>query len=60
MRSAGMLIFFFIMFVGGCAGSTTCGIKIFRLQVLYATAHAQIHRLMGEPEEATLLRSDPS
>ncbi|MEQ8355839.1 MAG: TrkH family potassium uptake protein [Kiloniellaceae bacterium] len=37
---------FVLMFIGGCAGSTTCGIKIFRLQVLYATAHAQIHRLM--------------
>jgi len=39
-------IMFVLMFVGGCAGSTTCGIKIFRLQVLYATAEAQIHRLM--------------
>ena len=29
------LIFFLIlMFIGGCAGSTTCGIKIFRLQML--------------------------
>jgi len=37
---------FVLMFIGGCAGSTTCGIKIFRLQVLYATAQAQIHRLM--------------
>ena len=25
-------IFFFIMFIGGCAGSTTCGIKIFRFR----------------------------
>jgi trk system potassium uptake protein TrkH len=37
---------FVLMFVGGCAGSTTCGIKIFRLQVLYTTVQAQIHRLM--------------
>ncbi|MGD1877702.1 MAG: TrkH family potassium uptake protein [Kiloniellaceae bacterium] len=37
---------FVLMFIGGCAGSTTCGIKIFRLQVLYATANAQIRRLM--------------
>tara|TARA_Y100000590_G_scaffold9849_1_gene12097 strand:- start:15 stop:857 length:843 start_codon:yes stop_codon:yes gene_type:complete len=30
------LIFFLIlMFIGGCAGSTTCGIKIFRVQILY-------------------------
>jgi trk system potassium uptake protein TrkH len=34
------------MFVGGCAGSTTCGIKIFRFQVLYATARAQVRRLL--------------
>ena len=39
-------VFFFLMFVGGCAGSTTCGIKVFRFQVLYATAEAQIHRLV--------------
>jgi trk system potassium uptake protein TrkH len=37
---------FFLMFIGGCAGSTTCGIKIFRFQVLYATAHAQMQRLI--------------
>jgi len=31
------LIFFLIlMFIGGCAGSTACGIKIFRIQILYA------------------------
>ena len=30
-------LFFFIilMFIGGCAGSTACGIKIFRVQILY-------------------------
>ena len=39
-------VFFFLMFVGGCAGSTTCGIKIFRFQVLYATARAQMGRLL--------------
>jgi trk system potassium uptake protein TrkH len=39
-------LFFLLMFIGGCAGSTTCGIKVFRFQVLYATAQAQIHRLM--------------
>ena len=38
--------FFFIMFIGGCAGSTTCGIKVFRFQVLYITAHAQLRRLV--------------
>ena len=39
-------IFFFIMFVGGCAGSTTCGIKIFRFQVLYAAARIQFQKLI--------------
>jgi trk system potassium uptake protein TrkH len=41
-----LTIFFIIMFIGGCAGSTTCGIKIFRIQVLYETAAAQIRRLV--------------
>ncbi len=41
-----MALFFFLMFIGGCAGSTTCGIKVFRFQVLYATSMAQIRRLM--------------
>ncbi len=40
------VIFFFIMFVGGCAGSTTCGIKVFRFQVLYAAARTQIKHLL--------------
>jgi trk system potassium uptake protein TrkH len=37
---------FILMFIGGCAGSTTCGIKIFRFQVVYAEARVQIRRLM--------------
>jgi trk system potassium uptake protein TrkH len=41
-----MSLMFVLMFVGGCAGSTTCGIKIFRFQVLYATAKAQLKRLI--------------
>ena len=28
------VVFFLLMFIGGCAGSTSCGIKIFRLQIL--------------------------
>jgi len=35
-----------LMFVGGCAGSTTCGIKVFRFQVAYAVARTQIGRLL--------------
>ena len=30
-----LLLFLILMFIGGCAGSTTCGIKIFRIQILY-------------------------
>ncbi len=39
-------VFFFIMFIGGCAGSTTCGIKVFRFQVLYAAAKVQVQHLL--------------
>lgn len=37
--------FLVLMFVGGCAGSTTCSIKIFRFQVLFAAAQSQLRRL---------------
>jgi trk system potassium uptake protein TrkH len=39
-------ILFYVMFIGGCAGSTTCGIKIFRFQVLWAAAQTQFHHLI--------------
>ena len=29
-----LVFFLLLMFIGGCAGSTACGIKIFRLQML--------------------------
>ena len=38
-------LFFLAMFLGGCAGSTTCGIKIFRFQVLYKTGAVHLRRL---------------
>ncbi len=41
-----VVLFFFVMFIGGCAGSTSCGIKIFRFQVLYAAARSQMSRLL--------------
>lgn len=37
---------FCMMFIGGCAGSTTCGLKVFRFQVLYAAASIQLRRLL--------------
>jgi trk system potassium uptake protein TrkH len=39
-------LLFFLMCVGGCTGSTTGGIKIFRFTVLNAVARAQIARLI--------------
>ncbi len=39
-------MFFFLMVVGGCAGSTSCGIKIFRFQVLYTVTKIQIAKLL--------------
>lgn len=39
-------LFFFMTFIGGCAGSTSCGIKIFRFQVVYESAAVQIRRLV--------------
>jgi len=44
--SFAMPIFFFVMFIGGCAGSTSCGIKIFRFQILYAAAQVQLRHLL--------------
>ncbi len=41
-----MAFFFFIMFIGGCAGSTACGLKIFRLQVMYQTLKQHINRIV--------------
>ena len=38
--------FFIIMFVGGCAGSTSCGIKIFRFQVLFEAVRQHISQVM--------------
>ncbi len=37
---------FFLMCVGGCTGSTTGGIKVFRFVVLYAVARVQFLRLL--------------
>lgn len=41
-----VIILFFLMVVGGCAGSTTCGIKIFRFQVLWSVTITQLKQLI--------------
>jgi len=37
--------FFCIMFIGGCAGSTSCGLKVFRFQVALAALNVYARRL---------------
>ena len=39
-------ILLILMFIGGCAGSTTCGLRMARIQVLVANAKAQISKLI--------------
>jgi len=41
-----LILFLILMFIGGCAGSTTCGIKIFRLQILYSFISNQLKRII--------------
>ncbi len=39
-------VFTVLMFIGGCTGSTTGGVKVFRIQVLASTAWVQIQHLI--------------
>ena len=41
-----LIFFLFLMFIGGCAGSTACGIKIFRLQMLLIFLKNQVKKLL--------------
>jgi trk system potassium uptake protein len=41
-----LIFFLFLMFIGGCAGSTACGIKIFRFQILFLFINNQIKKLI--------------
>jgi len=41
-----LIFFLFLMFIGGCAGSTTCGIKIFRFQILGSFIINQVKKLV--------------
>ena len=41
-----LIFFLFLMFIGGCAGSTACGIKIFRLQMLLIFLKNQVKKLV--------------
>ncbi|MFQ5626234.1 MAG: TrkH family potassium uptake protein [Methyloligellaceae bacterium] len=37
-----VVLFFMLMFVGGCSGSTACGIKIFRFQVMFEMIRVRV------------------
>ena len=41
-----LMYFLILMFIGGCAGSTACGIKIFRVQILYQFISNQLKKII--------------
>ena len=52
-----LVIFLALMFIGGCAGSTTCGIKIFRFQILYSFVINQLKKIIY-PKGVFVLKYD--
>ena len=42
-----IVVFLCITFIGGCAGSTTCGIKVFRIQVIFKNSKQMIEKLIS-------------
>ncbi len=50
-------IFLTLMFIGGCAGSTTCGVKIFRIQILYLFILNQLKKVIY-PKGVFLIKYD--
>jgi len=54
-----LIYFLILMFIGGCAGSTTCGIKIFRVQILYLFLKNQLKKIIY-PRGIFILKYDES
>jgi trk system potassium uptake protein TrkH len=52
-----LTLFLGLMFIGGCAGSTTCGIKIFRIQLLYTFIVNQLKKIIY-PKGIFILKYD--
>ena len=52
-----LVLFLALMFIGGCAGSTTCGIKIFRFQILYSFVINQLKKIIY-PKGVFVLKYD--
>ncbi len=44
--SFAFMLFFFLMFIGGCSGSTSGGLKIFRLQIAMVVLWRQLRQLL--------------
>ena len=55
--SFSLILFLGLMFIGGCAGSTTCGVKIFRIQILFSFVSNQIKKIIY-PEGIFVLKYD--
>ena len=57
--SFSLFLFLILMFIGGCAGSTTCGIKIFRIQILYLFVLTQLKKIIY-PKGVFVMKYDNS
>ena len=53
--SFAIVLFFFLTFIGGCSGSTSGGIKIFRFKIAFVTLRETVRRLLHP--SATFSRS---
>jgi trk system potassium uptake protein TrkH len=40
-----IVIFFWVGLIGGCAGSTSCSVKVFRYQIVFAAIKSQIRQI---------------
>ena len=54
-----LIYFLILMFIGGCAGSTACGIKIFRIQLLYHFLVNQLKKIIY-PRGVFIIKYDKS
>ncbi len=52
-----LILFLGLMFIGGCAGSTTCGVKIFRIQILFLFVLNQLKKIIY-PKGVFVLKYD--
>jgi trk system potassium uptake protein TrkH len=52
-----LVLFLGLMFIGGCAGSTTCGVKVFRIQILYLFIVNQLKKIVY-PKGVFVLKYD--